>query len=185
MDALGAFRGLAHHRSGQQGRRDGLIGSLKSVPGVEAASAARHHRAATCVPHTASGASAPTSNAAGWRCCSSRSWRTPPPTPGATPATNSTAYTWRNTRHELDRLHQVTLATPDGYVTHPTRQQTNRPRTRRTPRFLRFTPPPAADPAQDDPAREGALQQRTPKHRNHIYPSEPINAEKRGPPARD
>jgi hypothetical protein len=29
---------------------------------------------------------------------------------------NTTGETWRNTRHELDRLHLVTLATPDGHV---------------------------------------------------------------------
>jgi len=29
---------------------------------------------------------------------------------------NATADTWRNVRHELDRLHLVTLATPDGKV---------------------------------------------------------------------
>ena len=29
---------------------------------------------------------------------------------------NATADTWRNTRHELDRMHLVTLATPDGQV---------------------------------------------------------------------
>ena len=29
---------------------------------------------------------------------------------------NATADTWRNTRHELDRLHLVSLASPDGQV---------------------------------------------------------------------
>jgi hypothetical protein len=29
---------------------------------------------------------------------------------------NATGDTWRNTRHELDRMHLVTLATPDGHV---------------------------------------------------------------------
>jgi hypothetical protein len=29
---------------------------------------------------------------------------------------NATADTWRNTRHELDRMHLVTLATGDGQV---------------------------------------------------------------------
>ena len=29
---------------------------------------------------------------------------------------NATGQTWRNTRHELDRIHLVTLATPDGRV---------------------------------------------------------------------
>ena len=29
---------------------------------------------------------------------------------------NTTADTWRNVRHELDRMHLVTLATPDGQV---------------------------------------------------------------------
>ena len=29
---------------------------------------------------------------------------------------NATDDTWRNVRHELDRMHQVTLATPDGTV---------------------------------------------------------------------
>ena len=33
---------------------------------------------------------------------------------------NATADTWRNTRHELDRMHQVTLASADGHVTHRT-----------------------------------------------------------------
>jgi hypothetical protein len=29
---------------------------------------------------------------------------------------NAVNDTWRNTRHELDRMHLVTLATPDGHV---------------------------------------------------------------------
>ena len=29
---------------------------------------------------------------------------------------NTTHDTWRNTRHELDRMHLVSLATPDGAV---------------------------------------------------------------------
>jgi hypothetical protein len=29
---------------------------------------------------------------------------------------NAVGDTWRNTRHELDRMHLVTLATPDGHV---------------------------------------------------------------------
>lgn len=29
---------------------------------------------------------------------------------------NATGHTWRNTRHELDRMHLVTLAIPDGRV---------------------------------------------------------------------
>ncbi len=29
---------------------------------------------------------------------------------------NTTGDTWRNTRHELDRMHLVTLATPGGQV---------------------------------------------------------------------
>jgi hypothetical protein len=31
---------------------------------------------------------------------------------------NATGDTWRNTRHELDRMHLVTLATGDGRVAH-------------------------------------------------------------------
>ena len=48
--------------------------------------------------------SAPTSNCVGWHCCSSGS---PKPRTGDT---------WRNLRHELDRMHLVTLATGDGRV---------------------------------------------------------------------
>jgi len=29
---------------------------------------------------------------------------------------NTTGDTWRNTRHELDRMHLVTLSTPEGHV---------------------------------------------------------------------
>ena len=29
---------------------------------------------------------------------------------------NTTGGTWRNTRHELDRMHLITLATGDGYL---------------------------------------------------------------------
>ena len=43
---------------------------------------------------TARTASAPTSNCAGWHCCSSGSPKPAPATPGATCATNSTACTW-------------------------------------------------------------------------------------------
>jgi hypothetical protein len=31
-------------------------------------------------------------------------------------AENATTDTWRNLRHELDRMHLVILATPDGHV---------------------------------------------------------------------
>jgi len=43
---------------------------------------------------TARTGSAPTSNCAGWPCCSCEWWRTPPRTPGATSDTNSTGCTW-------------------------------------------------------------------------------------------
>ena len=53
---------------------------------------------------TAKTASAPTSNRVGWHCFS--------------PASTETRVvdTWRNLRHELDRMHLVTLATADGRV---------------------------------------------------------------------
>ena len=35
-------------------------------------------------------------------------------------AENTTGDTWRNIRHELDRMHLVTLATPQGTVTQRT-----------------------------------------------------------------
>jgi hypothetical protein len=62
---------------------------------------------------------------------------------------NSTADTWRNLRHDLDRMHLVTLATPDGKVAQRS-QATPAQRTilaaldlAEPPRFFDFTP--AAD----------------------------------------
>jgi Transposase DDE domain len=59
---------------------------------------------------------------------------------------NTTTDTWRNTRHELDRMHLVTLATPDGTVAQRS-QATPGQRTvlaaldlPEPPRFLDFTP---------------------------------------------
>ena len=62
---------------------------------------------------------------------------------------NTTHYTWRNTRHELDRMHLVTLATPHGHVAQ--RSQTTPGQRgiltaldlREPPKFYDFTP--AAD----------------------------------------
>ena len=63
-------------------------------------------------------------------------------------AENTTGDTWRNLRHELDRMHLVTLATPDGQVA----QRSARPPGQKTildaldlpepPRFFDFTAPP-------------------------------------------
>ena len=50
-------------------------------------------------------------------------------------AENATTDTWRNTRHELDRVHQVTLATTNGLKTILTALELEEP-----PRFLGFTP---------------------------------------------
>lgn len=65
---------------------------------------------------------------------------------------NTTGDTWRNVRHELDRMHQVTLATPDGTVA----QRTSITAGQKTilaaldvdepPRFLAFTT--SAEPAR-------------------------------------
>ena len=59
---------------------------------------------------------------------------------------NATADTWRNTRHELDRMHQVTLASTDGHITHRTattpgqKHILNALELPEPPRFLGFTP---------------------------------------------
>ena len=63
---------------------------------------------------------------------------------------NATGDTWRNIRHELDRMHLVTLATTDGQVAQRSAttpgQQTilRRPRPARTAPVLRLHPPRAA-----------------------------------------
>jgi len=60
---------------------------------------------------------------------------------------NAAADTWRDIRHELDRMHLITLATPDGQVAHRSAlssgQQAIRqvPSLRETRRVLRFHPP--------------------------------------------
>ena len=92
-------------------------------------------------------ASAATSNYAGSHCFSSVSPRTP------------TGDTWRNLRHELDRMHLVTLATGDGRVAQRTTSTAGR-----RPSSPRSTcpnqpsssssPSPTPDrPATDDPGR--------------------------------
>ena len=59
---------------------------------------------------------------------------------------NATDDTWRNTRHELDRMHQVTLASADGYVIHRTATTSGQKtilaalELEEPPRFLGFTP---------------------------------------------
>ena len=59
---------------------------------------------------------------------------------------NATTDTWRNTRHELDRMHQVTLASTDGHITHRTattpgqKHILNALELPEPPRFLGFTP---------------------------------------------
>ena len=79
---------------------------------------------------TATTGSAPTSSCAGWQLgCSSGSPRT------------GTGDTWRNIRHELDRMHLVTLATADGRVgaalRRPPKARNSRPA---SPRPARTTP---------------------------------------------
>jgi hypothetical protein len=62
---------------------------------------------------------------------------------------NSTDHTWRNLRHELDRMHLVTLATPDGQVAQ--RSQTT-PAQKQIWTALDLTEPPRFDftvPAAD------------------------------------
>ncbi len=60
---------------------------------------------------------------------------------------NATDDTWRNVRHELDRLHLVTLTTPDGQVAQrsalTTAQKTilTALKPPEPPRFLDFTVP--------------------------------------------
>ena len=63
-------------------------------------------------------------------------------------AENATSDTWRNLRHELDRMHLVTLATPDGRVaqrsaTAPGQQHIilRALDLREPPKFFDFTPP--------------------------------------------
>jgi len=68
---------------------------------------ARHEgrtRAATGVPPPRGPHPTATSNCAGWRCCC------------CCVVENGTDDTWRNVRHELDRMHLITLATADGQV---------------------------------------------------------------------
>jgi hypothetical protein len=54
--------------------------------------------------------------------------------------------TWRNTRHELDRLHLVTLATSNGHVAQRSMLTAGQKKILTTldlpepPRFLNFTP---------------------------------------------
>jgi len=60
---------------------------------------------------------------------------------------NTTGDTWRNVRHELDRMHLVTLATPDGRVAQRSTTTTGQKKTwdalqlPEPPRFLDFTAP--------------------------------------------
>ena len=62
-------------------------------------------------------------------------------------AENATGDTWRNLRHELDRMHLVTLATADGRVAQrsaatPGQQHILRALDlREPPKFFDFTPP--------------------------------------------
>jgi len=62
-------------------------------------------------------------------------------------AENATGDTWRNLRHELDRMHLVTLATADGRVAQrsaatPGQQTILRALDlREPPKFFDFTPP--------------------------------------------
>ena len=59
---------------------------------------------------------------------------------------NATADTWRNTRHKLDRMHQVTLASADGHIAHRTATTPGQKNILAAlelpepPRFLGFTP---------------------------------------------
>ena len=64
---------------------------------------------------------------------------------------NATGDTWRNIRHELDRMHLVTLATPAGH--RPTHRHHTRPADHlralalpEPPRFFDFTLPTAPNP---------------------------------------
>jgi hypothetical protein len=60
---------------------------------------------------------------------------------------NATGDTWRNTRHELDRLHLITLATTDGHVAQRSALTSGQQAILTTlhlpepPRFLDFTVP--------------------------------------------
>ncbi len=60
---------------------------------------------------------------------------------------NATDDTWRNVRHELDRMHLITLSTPDGQVAQRTALTTGQKSLLTTlklpepPRFFDFTVP--------------------------------------------
>ena len=86
-------------RETKRRNRDGSS-SPSSAAGATAKPASGCARSTT----TARTASAPTSNCVGWHCFSPASTET------------RAGDTWRNLRHELDRMHLVTLATADGRV---------------------------------------------------------------------
>jgi hypothetical protein len=92
---------------------------------------------------------------------------------------NTTHDTWRNTRHELDRMHLVTLATPHGNVAQRS-QTTPRQRAvltaldlREPPKFFDFTPPPTDHPTPNTPpvdTRPYKPQTTTAQLSNHLLP---------------
>ena len=102
-------------------------------------------------------------------------------------AETATGDTWRNLRHELDRMHLVTLATADGRVAqrsdHHAARRPSSPRSTCPNRPATSTsPPPTANPPTDNHTPStGSCSNTTQTGASHVYAGQPTNPRTRVP----